>query len=58
MEPFAHRTRDVLENTECLEASVVDLVVAISELTEDESELCDQLDALLDSGRVRLQRLF
>jgi hypothetical protein len=57
MDQLTTRTRDVLDNTECLEASVIDLVLAISELTEDETELTDQLDALLDSGRVRLQRV-
>ena len=57
MEAWTSRMRDVLENTEALEASVVDLVLAISELTEDEMELGDQLDALVTSDRVRLQRL-
>ncbi|MGH0037152.1 MAG: hypothetical protein ACQGVK_19180 [Myxococcota bacterium] len=57
MDSWTRLTRDALENTEVLEASVVDLVLAVSELTEDEMELGDQLDTLLDSGRVRLQRV-
>ena len=36
------------------EGSIVDLVVAVCEWTEDENEIFDEIDALLASGRVRL----
>lgn len=57
MDAWKARMRDVLDNAEALDASVVDLVLAASELTEDETELCDHVARLLSSGRVRLQRV-
>ncbi len=57
MDQWNARVRDALENAESLEASIVDLVLAVSELTEDEFELRDAVDDLIDSGRVRIQRL-
>jgi hypothetical protein len=40
---------------DCLEASLVELVVAVSEVTEDETEIFECVDRLVASGRVRLR---
>jgi len=51
------RTRETLEGAEAIQASLVELVVAVSECTEDEGEIRDRLDGLLASGRVQLEAL-
>jgi hypothetical protein len=55
MDDLADQTRSLLETGDSLELTLVELIVAVSECTEDESELCDLLDGLIETGRVRLQ---
>ena len=43
------------ETREFIEASLVELVVAVSEVTEDETEIFECVDRLVASGKVRLR---
>ncbi len=43
----------LLEGEQELEASLVELVIAASECSEDAWEIADRLDSLLASGRVK-----
>lgn len=47
-------TRELIESEQPLEGSLIELIVAATACTEDETELDDMIDALLGSGRVRL----
>ncbi len=40
-----------------LDCSLVELVLAVSECTEDEGEILDRVDELILGGRVHLERL-
>ncbi|MCZ6462712.1 MAG: hypothetical protein O7A09_00105 [Proteobacteria bacterium] len=55
MDSWKNRHRELLESAAVIEASLVELVLAASECSEDESEIADHLDELLASGRVQLQ---
>jgi len=57
VEAWSARTREALEGAEAIQASLVELVIAVSECTEDEGEIRDRLDGLLESGRVQLEAL-
>jgi hypothetical protein len=54
MDQWGERNQEILDNAESLEASLVELVVAVSECSEDESEIFDRMDVLLESGRIRI----
>lgn len=54
METQNHRTQSLLENSSHLEMSLVDLVLILSEFSEDEGEIFDRVDNLVGSGRVHL----
>jgi hypothetical protein len=54
MEHWIARHREQLERSERIETSLVELVVAVSELSEDGFEIEAALDSLITSGRVRL----
>ena len=51
------RTQAALEAADGIDASLVELVVAVSELFEDPAELNDLIDGLIETGRVRLTLL-
>jgi hypothetical protein len=55
MDACSTRTREVLESEEQLDLSFVELVIAASECSEDESEIFELVDGLMQSGRVRLE---
>jgi len=48
------RTRELLELADGIEATLVELVVAACECSEDEQEICDLVDEAVESGRVQL----
>ena len=54
MNHWGKRNQEILDKAESLESSLVELVVAVSESSEDESEIFDRMDALLESGRIRI----
>jgi hypothetical protein len=54
MNHWGERNQEILDNAESLEASLVELVVAVSECSEDEGEIFDRMDDLLESGRTRI----
>jgi len=55
MERWGERNREILDNTQSLEVSLVELVVAVCEGSEDESEIFDRMDELLASDRIRVR---
>jgi hypothetical protein len=55
MDHSSRRTREFLESGEPLELSFVELVIAASECSEDESEIYELVDGLMESGRVSLE---
>ena len=55
MDSWKSRHRELLESAAVIEASLVELVLAASECSEDEWEIADHLDDLLASGRVQIQ---
>jgi hypothetical protein len=51
----SERTQEILmTGAEALELSFVELVVAVSECSEDANEIIDLLDDLLDSDRISI----
>ncbi len=48
------RTRELLERGEPLDVSLVELVIAASECSDDGFEISDRVDTLLASGRVQI----
>ena len=50
------QTREVLDSASDLEVSIVELVVAASECSDDAYEIGDIVDGLIDSGRCRIRR--
>lgn len=54
MDSCSARTRQLLQSEDPLELSFVELVVAATECSEDESEIFDLIDGLLESDRVQL----
>jgi hypothetical protein len=48
-------TEEMFAGPEPLEASLVELVLAASAVSEDENEIFDWVDGLLAGGRVRLR---
>jgi len=55
MDACSTETREMLEGEQSLELSFVELVIAASECSEDETEIADLVDGLIASGRVTLQ---
>jgi len=53
---FQMKTRTLLETAIELDISIVDLVVAASECSDDAYEIDDLVDDLVDSGRIRIRR--
>jgi hypothetical protein len=47
-------TRRLIEGEEPLEGTLVDLIVAVSESSEDESEIFERMDDLLVDARTEL----
>jgi hypothetical protein len=56
MDTCSTETREMLESEQPLELSFVELVIAASECSEDESEIFDLVDGLMRSGRVTLDQ--
>jgi hypothetical protein len=54
MDVCGEETRTLIEGDAPLEGSLIDLIVAASECSEDEAEIFDLIDGLLESGRVAL----
>ena len=54
MDAATDATMELIEGEEPLAGSLVELIVAASECSEDAFEIEDLLDDLLDSGRVDL----
>lgn len=50
------QTRELLETAGDLEVSIVELIVAASECSEDAYEIGDLVDELVDSGKLRIRR--
>jgi len=57
MEGWTAHNVNLLEGTEPLDASLVELVLLASECSEDQGEIFDSVDRLFEAGRVRLQRI-
>jgi len=55
MEVCSTQAQEILESEEQLELSFIELVIAASECSEDESEIFELVDGLMQSGRVRLE---
>jgi hypothetical protein len=55
MEVCSTQAQKILESEEQLELSFVELVIAASECSEDESEIFELVDGLMQSGRVSLE---
>lgn len=55
MEFGTEDTRALLDGEAALETSLVELVVAACECSEDAGEIADKVDHLLASGRVTLR---
>jgi hypothetical protein len=53
---FQLQTRTLLETATELDLSIVELVVAASECSDDAYEVDDLVDDLVDSGRIRIRR--
>ena len=53
-DPWQQQNRELLERANGLELSLVELVLAASECSEDEGEVCDLVDGLLETGKVQL----
>ena len=53
---FQLQTRTLLETATELDISIVELVVAASECSDDAYEIDDLVDDLCDSGRIRIRR--
>jgi hypothetical protein len=53
---FQRQTRALLETAIELDLSIVELVVAASECSDDAYEIDDLVDDLVDSGRIRIRR--
>jgi hypothetical protein len=53
---FQLQTRTLLETATELDISIVELVVAASECSDDAYEIDDLVDDLVDSGRIRIRR--
>lgn len=51
---WCERTRDALQGESDLEVSLVDLILSVSELTEDETEVADLLDGFVSQSRVQV----
>jgi hypothetical protein len=54
MDVWTEQTRELLETEDSLELTLVELVVAATECSEDENEICDLVDGLIETGRVRV----
>jgi hypothetical protein len=50
------QTRELLDSTSDLDVSIVELIVAASECSDDAYEIGDIVDGLVDSGRLRIRR--
>ncbi len=56
MDAIAQQTLEALEGAEGEELSIVELVVAACEFSEDQGEIADLVDGLVETERVRLVR--
>jgi hypothetical protein len=56
MDIGSEQTREMIEGEEPLEGSLIELILAVSECSEDESEIFERMDDLLGSERVALTR--
>ena len=50
------QTRELLDSASDLDVSIVELIVAASECSDDAYEIGDLVDGLVDSGRLRILR--
>ncbi|MBW2271758.1 MAG: hypothetical protein JRG96_00700 [Deltaproteobacteria bacterium] len=55
--PWQQRNRTLLEQADGIELSLVELVLAASECSEDEGEVCDLVDVMLETGKVVLSEV-
>jgi len=53
-DPWQQQNHQLLEQADGLELSLVELVLAASECSEDEGEVSDLVDALVETGKVLL----
>jgi hypothetical protein len=53
-DPWQQQNNQLLEQADGLELSLVELVLAASECSEDEGEVRDLVDALVETGKVLL----
>jgi hypothetical protein len=55
MDDLSCQTSDLLEHGDSLELSLVELVVAASDHSEDQYEISDLVDGLIETGRVTVR---
>ncbi len=56
-DPWQRESRELLEQADGIELSLVELVLAASECSEDEGEVIDLVDVMLETGKVLLTGL-
>lgn len=56
-DPWQQESRELLEQADGIELSLVELVLAASECSEDEGEVIDLVDAMVETGKVLLTGL-